>query len=193
VRRPGRSVTHTETEIFDEDRVIARAYGMHFRVLDGFDAEATGNDSSSLADSVAGTFPVSGDLHNERWFSTSVECRYDQASPIASGGPTTMWMRSLYPIVLGEEPSPFQRIAPLADCGNGISFNGDITTTSFVNADLTLSLHRRPEGDWFASRSVSHWQPSGIGLADAELFDVDGPVGRAAQGLLLSRTRCDSE
>lgn len=40
VRRPGRSVTHTEAEIFDEDRIIARAYGMHFRVLDTFEAEA---------------------------------------------------------------------------------------------------------------------------------------------------------
>jgi hypothetical protein len=100
-----------------------------------------------------------------------------------------LWLRTLYPIVEAEDPSPFQRIAPLADCGNGISSNGDLTSISFVNPDLTLSLHRQPVGDWFASRSVSHWQPSGIGFADAELFDVEGPVGRATQSLILSENR----
>lgn len=185
VRRPGRSVTHTEAEIYDEDRTYARAYGMHIRVLDDLDVATAAVDSPPFSVSVPGPFPVSGDLHDESWFRASVECRYGQGSQIAAGGPTTMWMRALYPIVEGEDPSPFQKIAPLADCGNGISYNGDLTSISFVNPDLTLSLHRRPVGDWFASRSVSHWQPSGIGLADAELFDVDGPVGRATQSLIL--------
>ena len=92
----------------------------------------------------------------------------------------------MYPILADEEPSPFQRIAPLADCGNGISYNGPLGPTSFMNADLTMSLHREPIGDWFASKVVSHWQRSGIGMSDAELFDVEGPVGRATQSLVLS-------
>ena len=37
------------------------------------------------------------------------------------------------------------------------------------------------------SRSGSTWQPTGIGLADALLFDDEGPVGRALQTLLLRR------
>jgi hypothetical protein len=189
VRRPGRSVTHTETEIYDEDRIYARAYGMHIRVLDGLEVATAPIDPPPFLVSVPGPFTVSGDLHDEKWFSSSVECRYGQGSRIAAGGPTTLWLRTLYPIIEGEDPSPFQRIAPLADCGNGISHNGDLTSTSFVNPDLTLSLHRKPVGDWFASRSISHWQPSGIGFADAELFDVEGPVGRATQSLMLSRNR----
>ncbi len=97
-----------------------------------------------------------------------------------------MWMRCEIPILSDEEPSSLQRIAPLADCGNGISYNGRLGSVSFTNIDLTLSVHRQPVGDWFASRSVSHWQPNGIGLADSELFDVHGPVGRATQNLILN-------
>ena len=55
-----------------------------------------------------------------------------------------------------------------------------------MNADLTVSLHRDPVGEWFCAGAVSSWEPSGIGLADAALFDTEGPVGRATQNLLLS-------
>ena len=55
----------------------------------------------------------------------------------------------------------------------------------FVNADLTVALHRDPVGEWLGSRAVGYWEPDGIGLADALLFDDRGPVGRALQTLVL--------
>jgi hypothetical protein len=189
VRHLGRSVTHTEAEIFDEDRIYARAYGLHIRVLEDLEVATPEIDSPAFSESTSGPFPVSSDLHDGRWFGSSVECRYDKGSPIAAGGPTTLWLRTKYPIVADEEPSPFQKIVPLADCGNGISYNGDLTSVSFVNPDLTLSLHREPVGDWFASRSVSHWHSSGIGYADSDLFDADGPVGHASQSLILDKNQ----
>lgn len=187
IRRPGRSVTHTEAEIFDEDRFYARAYAMHIRTVDDLDVTTVTVDAPAFADAVDGGFPIVQAVHDEVSFGSSVECRYDRGSEIAAGGATSIWMRTMYPILADEEPSPFQKIAPLADCGNGISYNGPLGPMSFVNADLTMSLHREPVGDWFASRSVSHWQRSGIGMSDSELFDVDGPVGRATQGLVLAR------
>jgi len=56
-----------------------------------------------------------------------------------------------------------------------------------MNTDLTLVLHRDPEGDWLGSESVGYWEPNGIGLADALLFDQHGPVGRAMQSLILRK------
>ena len=50
-------------------------------------------------------------------------------------------------------------------------------------------LHRDPVGDWLGSRVVSQWQPSGVGLADALLFDDHGPVGRALQTMLIRPAR----
>jgi len=42
-------------------------------------------------------------------------------------------------------------------------------------------------GEWIGSNSVGHWQPNGQGLADAQLFDSEGVVGRALQTLWLQK------
>jgi len=95
-----------------------------------------------------------------------------------------VWMRTI-PILADEEPSPIQRLCPLADSGNGISYNNYLDEILFMNPDLTLAVHRQPASEWVGSRVRSHWHTDGTGLADAELFDTIGPVGRATQSLLL--------
>ena len=99
-------------------------------------------------------------------------------------GATTVWMRTIR-LLPNEEPTPFQRICPLADCGNAFSRHADPAQVQFINTDLTIALHRDPVGEWLGSRVSSHWQPSGVGLADALLFDDEGVVGRALQTLLI--------
>lgn len=185
VRRPGRSVTLTEAEVFDEERVLVRAFGMHLRRLDEFPVATAPFVLPDLASAVPGPFPIQATTHGEKAFNTSVEVRYEPGSSRGDGGPTRMWMRSLVPILADEEPSGFQRICPLADSGNGISWNEYLDRVLFLNPDLVLSFVREPEGEWFFTDSRSHWQPDGTGVADSELFDERGPVGRATQTLLL--------
>ncbi len=185
MKKPGRSVSLTEVELSDDDTIYARAYGMHLRTLDDLDVTTPSIAAPRFEDSIPGSFPIPDFVHGLSGFNKSVECRYE-ASDRGGGGPTTMWMRTNVPLLSDEEPSPFQRICPLADSLNGISYNGDLAEVSFVNADLAISLHRDPIGEWFCARAVSHWESSGIGLADAALFDTQGPVGRATQNLLLS-------
>jgi len=189
MKKPGRSVSLTEAELYDDDDTIyARAYGMHLRTLDGLEVSTPVINAPSFEDSVRGPFPIQTTVHGQTGFNTSVECRYDPSvDEPGAGGPTTMWMRTKVPLLADEEPSPFQRICPLADCLNGISSNGDLADVWFVNADLAVSLHRDPVGEWFCAAAASHWEASGVGLADASLFDTEGSVGRATQNLLLSR------
>nr|MDJ0925589.1 thioesterase family protein [Acidimicrobiia bacterium] len=186
VRRPGRSVTFTEAEILDEDRIYVRAYGMHMRRLDFVECPTAPFEVPPFEAAIPGDFPIHQTTHGLLAFPSSMEVRYDPGSSIGGGGPTTVWMRTRVPILADEEPSPFQRISPLADCGNGISHNQYLDEMFFVNPDLDVSLHRDPVGEWFCSKAVSHWQSDGTGLADAELYDVEGPVGRAVQNLLLT-------
>jgi hypothetical protein len=185
VRRPGRSVTLSEAEIFDDDHIYARAYGMHLRQLDDLDCSTAPFERPDLDAAVPGPFPLHETVHGLHSFPDTVDVRYDPAGSQGTGGPTLMWMRTKVPILADEEASPFQRICPLADSGNGISYNDFLDRVLFVNPDLSVSLHRDPVGDWFCSKVVSHWQRDGTGIADAELFDIDGPVGRAVQNLLL--------
>ncbi len=99
-------------------------------------------------------------------------------------GPCAVWFRLKQPLVAGEAASPYQRVAVAADSGNGISAvldyaRGDV----FVNVDLTINLLRRPVGEWVCLDAQTALGPSGGGLAESQLFDEAGLIGRATQSL----------
>lgn len=104
-------------------------------------------------------------------------------------GPCTDWVRLKVPVVLGEEPTGWQRAAAIADFSNGISavvpFDG---SSLFINPDLTVQLWRQPEGEWLCTDAVTRTSDTGIGMAETTLWDRRGRVGRGLQSLLLDRT-----
>lgn len=77
IRRPGRSVTLSEAEIFDEERVLARAFGMHLRQRDLMEVTTAPFDMPDFAAAAAGPFPLRETRHAEKAFNTSIEVRYD--------------------------------------------------------------------------------------------------------------------
>jgi hypothetical protein len=95
-------------------------------------------------------------------------------------------MRMRQPLVDGEEPTPLQRVAVAADTGNGISATLDYGRFIFINVDLTLHLVRPPRGEWVCLESVTIPERTGVGLTDTALHDEQGPIGRAAQTLLVA-------
>ncbi len=102
-------------------------------------------------------------------------------------GPCAVWFRLRHPLLDGESPSDYQRVAVAADSGNGISAILDFQRYSFVNSDLTLHLLRKPRGEWICLDARTHLGPSGGGLAESALYDTQGLVGRALQSLSVSR------
>jgi hypothetical protein len=95
-------------------------------------------------------------------------------------------MRSRIPVIAGEEMSPLERVLVVADTGNGASATLDWRHYLFINVDLTVHLHRLPAGEWVCLDAVTLPQPDGVGLADTLLLDERGPLGRAAQTLLVA-------
>jgi hypothetical protein len=100
-------------------------------------------------------------------------------------GPCAIWFRLRHPLLEGEAPSAYQRVAVAADSGNGISAILDFAKYSFVNLDLTINLLRRPQGEWICLDARTLLGPNGCGLAESKLFDVQGLVGRATQSLSI--------
>jgi hypothetical protein len=193
VVRAGRATSQTLATLVDgSGKTRITAIGMHVAVVDPPLFEGRLDNSGAVFPRVAetepGAFPMRRATTQWPGFRQSVEVRYPPAGPAGDPdrGPTTVYMRTVPPLP-DEEPSPFQRICPLADCGNAFSRHGDPDAFQFINTDLVIALHRDPRGQWLGSRSASQWQPDGVGLADAVLFDEDGPVGRALQTLLLRR------
>ena len=102
-------------------------------------------------------------------------------------GPGVSWFRLRYPVVAGEDPSPFVRLATIADMANGNSQALDPSAYLYVNPDITLYAHRLPDGEWVGMKSAAHQHRSGIGLADTRVFDELGPLGRINQAQLLDK------
>lgn len=184
ITRSGRSVSTGVATLTDMDgRVCATATSLHL-VSSNLGALPTANIAGPSRDgAMPGTFAVEEAHHGLSFFRDWIDVAYP-AGESSSPGPTTLWMKTP-PLLAGETPSPFQRICPLADCGNGTSRNAELTDVTFVNPDLTIILHRLPESEWLASSAISFWEPSGIGLSQATLFDEKGPVGTASQTLLI--------
>ena len=108
---------------------------------------------------------------------------------VASGhffqGRCAAWFRLRRPLVEDEAPTGYQRVAVAADSGNGLSSVLDWSRFSFVNADLTINLLRRPLGEWICVDARTLLSPNGCGLAESQLFDEAGLIGRATQTLAV--------
>lgn len=75
----------------------------------------------------------------------------------------TFWLRSVKPLLL--PPSPM--------------------VAGFPNADVSVHLGREPRGEWVGLRPRSAWYANGMGMADTEILDIYGSVGRACHTLIF--------
>ncbi|MEU7427525.1 thioesterase family protein [Streptomyces sp. NPDC040750] len=126
-------------------------------------------------------FPVPWD----QGYHTAMEVRF-AAGSFLEPGPATAWMRMRVPLVAGEAVTPLSRVLTAADSGNGVGSALDFHRYVFVNADLTVSLHRHPEGEWVCLDARTMVDGAGIGLAESALHDEKGPLGRGTQTLYVT-------
>lgn len=185
--RSGRTVSYSEASLMDKaGKVYATAAGLHLSAIELGELPTHKVNFGTPDSATSGPFPLRRTLHGEPAFNgDGVQMRYPSGEN-PEPGPTVAWMKTV-PLLPSEQSSPFQSICPMADCGNAMGRNAEPSDVQFMNADLTIVLHRDPVGEWLGSESVGYWEPSGIGLADARLFDQKGVVGRAMQTLLLRR------
>jgi acyl-coenzyme A thioesterase PaaI-like protein len=100
-------------------------------------------------------------------------------------GAATVWMRLRHPLLPDEPLTPLARVAATSDFGNGVATVLPFDQYLFINADLTISLDRRPVGEWVALDARTLLHPGGIGWAESVLHDERGPLGRATQALVV--------
>ena len=200
VARPGRTVELVEATLSDEEGEVMRGAAWRLRTSDVEVppelASATGRlgGPSSAGVIRPGVVPAGPDVAREREFfdtgqavgyHTAMEYRFVSGA-FREPGPATVWMRMRQPLVAGEDPSPLQRVLVAADSGNGVSATLDWARFVFINVDLTVHLNRLPEGEWVCLDAITIPEPTGIGLSDTALYDERGPIGRAAQTLLVA-------
>lgn len=97
------------------------------------------------------------------------------------------WIRMRGLLLEGTQPSGLERVLVAADSGDGVSVRIDPFAYTFINPDLTVTLHHPPRGEWIGLAPRTDFDESGAGLADARLYDSSGPVGRGVQTLLIRK------
>lgn len=180
--RVGRRVARAETVLEADGSEIMTATAVAQRVAEVEVPPPNGAVMSPPEEAHTGPFfsvPWSEGYH------TAVESRFVSGGWLEQG-PAQVWLRQEVPLVAGEEPSPFQRAVLVADVANGVSATVDIRRFSFMNTDLTVHLHRDPVGEWIGLDAQTSAEPTGAGLATTLLYDRSGPVGHAAQSLLIA-------
>jgi hypothetical protein len=117
-------------------------------------------------------------------YHTAMEVRF------ASGGfgqrESKAWMRPRVALVRGEAITPLQRVLIASDSGNGVTNVLSTDQFLFLNPDLTVHLHRAPQGDWVCLDAYTTAEAHGSGIAHSRLFDRAGPIGHAVQSLLIA-------
>jgi hypothetical protein len=183
--RPGKRVRMVGVVVTAGDVEVVRATALRIRrVAD--DAPLVRPVSERHFLSPEDAVPVGAFFPRDRvGITDAVEMRAAAGSAVDLG-PATYWFRLTAPLVDDDPVTPRDTALVAADFGNGISSVVPIATHVFINPDLTVYLHRLPEGEWVANDARTWMEPSGISVAEATLHDSAGPVGRATQSLYVA-------
>jgi hypothetical protein len=187
--RPGRRVQELAAELSADGEIIARAAALRVQAVPEEAASAAAAVPEQLGSEMpppeqAEPLDFSLDGSSEQSFAGSaMEMR--AVDGVATLGPGRVWMRLRYPLVAGEPLTPLARLLATADFGNGISAALPFDRFVFINADLSVHLLRKPQGEWIGLDARTRLLPGGCGTSESVLHDRHGALGRAFQTLVV--------
>lgn len=120
-----------------------------------------------------------------------------ETKPITSRDPQNVvqgkaWLRETRQLVEGLELTPFVRAASAADWTNPAA-NWGSNGLEFINADITLYLHRYPRGEWLGFEVASHHSADGVAVGSCTMYDERGAIGSSTVCALAQRRRAGWE
>jgi hypothetical protein len=192
VVRAGRRVQELAAEMHAGEQLVCRASALRVREVPGDLPESVQPDHElrpPAAERLPGPergkalrFALDGSA-GASFGASAMEMRWltDPWAP----GPGRVWMRLRHPVLADERPTPLVLLAASADFGNGVSAVLPFERFLYINADLSIHLHRPPRGEWIGLDARTLLHSGGTGLAESVLHDQQGPVGRAFQALVV--------
>jgi len=184
VRRSGRSVTAVVGQLFDaEGKLVLAAEALALaRVELGIPAARPAMDEAPPSESRPIDFPFQD---SKPGYAATMELRFARGA--FGEGDVMAWMRMRLPLFADADPSPLERTLVAADSGNGVSQRVSPFEFTFLNSDLTVTLHHPAEGEWIGLAARTDFDADGTGVADTRLYDTSGPIGRGIQTLLIRK------
>jgi hypothetical protein len=168
--RDGRRIKVVRASLSAEGVEVARAQALVLR------ADADAPPGSDVAPPSIEFPPQPDDREPEGpvAYANSIEWRH--VTGWDAPGPAVAWLRVPMPLLPGVPMSPAVRAAAVSDFVNPLAnIRGG---APYINADITLYLHRLPVGEWLGLAVAARGHEAGVAAADAALHDRTGPVGR---------------
>lgn len=201
--RPGRRVQELSAELRAGDQTIVRAAALRVQPVPA-EAVAASSAAEAEIDAEAGEIARRAPAHDAEMppreqgkqmkFSLNDS---DEASFAGTAmemrwlnepwrlGPGRVWQRLRYPLLPERPASALARLAATADFCNGVSASLRFDRFLFINADLSVHLHREPQGEWIGLDARTRLHEGGAAVAEGVLHDERGVVGRAFQTLVV--------
>lgn len=177
--RPGRTIELIEATLLIRERAVIRARAWLLTRMDTSAVVGGGADPLTPPDALA-SWPMTSIWPGG--YVASVDAR---AVVPPQPGRATAWISSDLALVAGETASQLASYVALVDTANGIAVRQPPSEWMFPNVDLTIHLHRQPEGRWVGLDTTVVFGPSGQGVTSTVLHDIAGPVGHAQQLLTV--------
>ncbi|MFC9659783.1 acyl-CoA thioesterase domain-containing protein [Nocardia sp. NPDC127606] len=180
VIRDGRRLSLLDAMLIQDGRPVARAGALYLRpgpTPDGicWSPETAADPPPTDREPSAGQDRVY--FSEEQGWSPDARTHHNAAR-------TGIWHRPIA-VVAGEQPTPFQFVAGLADVTNVVTNLGS-NGLEYINADATLTLTRLPEGDEAGLVGLDRLAQDGIALGTAAIYDRKGVFGTATVSSLAN-------
>ncbi len=177
--RPGRTIELLEATLSIGGRPVIRARAW---MLSPFDTRAVeGGAAEPLPDpETLAPWPMTSVWPGG--YIASLDVR--PVVPVVPGR-AVAWVSTAHALVEGEEAGALASYVALIDTANGLAARESPGSWLYPNVDLTIHLHRAPEGRWVGLDSTAVFGPTGQGITSSVLHDVAGAVGTAQQLLTV--------
>jgi len=170
--RKGRRIALVDATLTQAERRVARASGL-FLVA----SETAEGDVWSPADRPGApdedAVPVSQDPRPPFFHSSKP---WSQDFTEHQNADRKMSWNTGLPIVAGEQVTPFQVVASMADGGSLVT-NWGTRGVEYINTDITLALTREPTGLEVGLAALDRVEHDGVAVGSAAVFDRQGPLG----------------
>jgi hypothetical protein len=185
VVRPGRRIELVEAVLTaGDERPLMRLSAWRMRTRADGAAEAHSPAHPAAARWQDSRPEVAAFFTEDVAYHRALEWRFATGS-FNTPGPASAWTRPECELVAGEPMTPLQHLLVMTDAASGISASLDWNTMSFANVDLSLALHRAPQGQWLGMDARTVLGGTGAGQCYAVLFDESGAIGRSTHALFV--------
>ena len=182
--RQGRRIAVFQTRLSCEGKLLTQATTLCLRA--GAEMGSVGFDHGVEAPAPPSeAVPNRVDRVGNRWVSYPGTLEMRHIVPPGGEQPPVVWIRADAPVLADVPPTPAVRAASIADFVSPFA-NMQPGRSGYVNADITLHLHRLPVGDWHFLRVVSRGSADGVATAQAVLGDRSGAYGASSAASLIN-------